>query len=107
MLPQYRKKLYYERRRWRKFYDLRAFKTWIAIISNENEFLSIEIEDLLALIKRDDLKVKEERLCEACSGLIKGDMENKKIFFEKIFECIRFPLMYLNIWLIKWQQMRA
>jgi hypothetical protein len=79
------------------FLSRKAFKYvlyYFQDIQQTNEFLNLDYDDVLAIIKDNNLRTpNEESVCEAVFRWLNHDLDNRKQYIDKIMEHIRLPLM--------------
>lgn len=64
---------------------------FVDIVKCSKEFLELNTDYLLALLKRDDLKVcAEEQVFEALVKWVKHDPESRKCYVSELLQAIRF-----------------
>ena len=63
-------------------------------VSSSLEFLKLEVEDVICLIKGDNLCVpNEEDVCDAVMSWLKNDVTGRKQHLPKLLEVLRLPLV--------------
>ncbi|KAL3877593.1 hypothetical protein ACJMK2_035289 [Sinanodonta woodiana] len=77
-----------------------AKKAWLFVLNNFSEvchdegFLLLDCDEVLAIIQDNDLNTpNEELICEVTFRWVKHDLENRRQYFEKLFETLRLPLV--------------
>ncbi|CAI6371820.1 unnamed protein product [Macrosiphum euphorbiae] len=66
------------------------------LIKDSPEFMSFEFEQIMELIKSDDLCAEELQVYEAVITWVKYDVKNRSELFPKLFLSIRLPLIQVD-----------
>lgn len=64
------------------------------ILKDSTEFKDLSIEELEAILRDDELNVRNEELVfEAIKFWIEAKIDERKLYLPRLFQCIRFGLM--------------